>query len=219
MESRRPCVVVDLSNRAFSQDQADTYAAEFRRLCEAAGSSGSVETLYHDPRDPGSIRRLLGEIEKNQPDLVFFATNSLDTARLAQGIRLQGLSMPFMATTWAMSETLIETGGRAVEGMVCVAPFKPQPETPSWKLFATRYTETYGKAPNFYAAQGWNAALVLVQALRTGGDQNIKGRIVDTHYDGIQGRIYIDPYGDTLAPLNRLEIRAGHFKVAPWPER
>lgn len=213
--AKKPCVVDDLSNQAFSQPLARTYTAEIRRLSANQGGDVPVVVLPFDPKDPLGTQTLLAGLDRYKPDLVLFTTNSLDTAILAQLIRRSGFSMSFLGTGWSMSQSLIENGGQAVEGMVFTVPFNPESEAAVWKQFVQKYSQAFGKEPDFGAAQGWNAVFVLAQAIKEGGTRDIKKSIVNKQYEGLQGPFSIDPYGDPIIPFQRLEIRSGKLVATP----
>lgn len=214
---QKPCIIDDLSNQPFSQALLRTYLAELRRLAETGGSEVSEITLPYDPEDPGSTSTLLIALERYQPDLVLFTTNSLDTAILAQRIRQRGFSMAFLGTGWAMSRSLIENGGRAVEGMVFTVPFNPESETEAWRIFTSEYKQAFGKEADFGATQGWTSAQVLAEALSTKGTKKIKEHIINKSYQGLQGPLYIDGFGDPVIPFQRLKIENGQLVSVSKP--
>lgn len=214
---KKPCIFEDLSNQAFCQVLSRAYMAELRRLSETGGAEISEITLPYDPKDPGTTNTWLIALERYQPDLVLFTTNSLDTAILAQRIRQRGFSMPFLGTGWAMSQSLIENGGKAVEGMVFTVPFNPESESEAWRIFTSEYKQAFGKEADFGAAQGWTAAQVLAQALSTKGPKKIKENIINRSYQGLQGPLYIDGFGDPVIPFQRLEIENGRLVSASEP--
>jgi len=207
----KPCVIDDLSNQAFSKTLLRTYTAELRRLYEADGKEIPVVALPYDPDDSESIQTLLTGIERYQPDLLLFTTNSLDTAVLAQRIRQKGYAMPYLGTGWSMSQTLFENGGHAVEGMVFTVPFNPDSEARSWRDFMELYQRSFGKDANFGSSQGWNAVLVLTEALAKVSGSKLKDAIVNKQYEGLQGSFYIDPFGDPVIPFQRLVIKKGRL--------
>jgi branched-chain amino acid transport system substrate-binding protein len=207
--ARKACVIDDLSNQAFSKAMVRTYTAELRRLAEEKGKEIAVVALPFDPKDSQGMQTILIGLARYQPDIVLFATNSLDTALLAQGIRKKGFTMPFLGTGWSMSQTLIENGGSAVEGMAFTVPFNPNSEAKAWKEFSELYKETFGKPADFGAHQGWNAVQVLAGAIAQGGTRNIKEHIINTQYQGLQSSFVIDAFGDPVIPFQRLEISSG----------
>lgn len=208
---RRVCIVNDLSNKAFSGTIERTYTAELRGLAEAEGIEVSIISLPFDPDDPKGAPILLTGLARYMPDLLLFTTNSHDTAILAQQIRKKGFSVPFLGTGWAMSEILLENGGDAVDGMVFAVPFNPNSDREDWKQFASLYQNTFGKPADFGAHQAWNAVQVLKEALASGDRKHIKKRIINRHYEGLQGTFFIDTFGDPRSSFQRVQVRSGQF--------
>jgi branched-chain amino acid transport system substrate-binding protein len=111
-----------------------------------------------------------------------------------------------------MSQALIENGGAAVEGMRFCVPFNPLATNPEWLTFKERYLETYGVSPDFAASQGYLAGRILVEALKRGSARHIKENILQIkEFQGPQGKISFDPYGDPVTELHILEVRNGQF--------
>jgi len=205
----KPCIIDDLSNQSFSRPLGDAFTAEYKRLMAQKGQDAAVLRYPYDPNDEASIETVLWAMEQYGPDLVLFTTNSLDTALLAQRIRRRGFSMPYLGTGWSMSQTLIENGGVAVEGMAFMVPFNPQSEQSDWREFSAVYRETYGKEANFGAGQGWLAAQTLAEGLQRGGPKKLKESMLNKEYKGLQVPMYINSFGDPIIPFQRLVIRDG----------
>ncbi len=207
----KPCIIDDRSNQSFARPLGDTYTAEYKRLMASQQQSAVVVRYPYDSQNETSTEMLLHALEQYQPDIVLFTTNSMDTALLAQQIRQKGFTMPYLGTGWAMSQSLLENGGFAVEGMIFTVPFNPQSEQIAWREFKTIYHETYGKEADFGAGQGWLAVQALAEGLKRGGSRKLKQSMIDKHYEGLQVPIYIDPYGDPVIPFQQITIQGGKF--------
>ncbi len=73
------------------------------------------------------------------------------------------------------------------------------------------YQRSFGKDANFGSSQGWNAVLVLTEALAKVSGSKLKDAIVNKQYEGLQGSFYIDPFGDPVIPFQRLVIKKGRL--------
>jgi branched-chain amino acid transport system substrate-binding protein len=84
--------------------------------------------------------------------------------------------------------------------------------------FVKRYKEKHGKAPEEYAAYGYEAAAVVLEALRVMGKKDreaVRNAVVGTkNFDkGLLGKWSFDADGDTtLQPLTVTTIEKGKFR-------
>jgi branched-chain amino acid transport system substrate-binding protein len=85
--------------------------------------------------------------------------------------------------------------------------------------FVKRYKEQHGKVPTAYAVYGYEAAAVVLEALRAVGKKDREGirkAVVGTKdFDkGLLGKWSFDEHGDTtLQPLTVATVEKGKFKA------
>lgn len=209
---RRVLVVFDASNEAFSATIMRNFIMFYEREWQKKNEKVSGTSLRYNPAEKQGGQSFLEQIRQYQPDALLLVATSIDTALLAQHIRKAGFSVPLLGTGWGMSQALVENGGAAVEGMRFCVPFNPLSTNPEWLTFKERYLETYGVPPDFAASQGYLAGRILVEALKRGGPRHIKENILKIkEFQGPQGKISFDPYGDPVTELHVLEVRNGQF--------
>lgn len=205
---RRMAVAFDESNHAYSGQ----WLAAFRtRLAERggemvvqAGFSAGTELSY-----AAVVRQLLAA----GPDGLLFIGRGPDAARLAQQVRKQGVTVPLATAEWATTDSLIELGGRAVEGLVTAQPYDPGNTSARYQAFLGRYRERHGREPSFGALGAYDAVMVLAEAMAR-ADPGAKPRdAVLRHgpYTGLQHPIAFDRFGDSTRPLHFVEVRDGAF--------
>ncbi|WP_165910465.1 ABC transporter substrate-binding protein [Treponema sp. J25] len=208
----RALVVFDASNEAFSGTIVRNFIRTYEEGCKEKNESARVESLRYVPREEKSHQSIVEAARQHRPEVILLITTSIDTALLAQHLRRAGLAVPLLGTGWGMSQALIENGGAAVEGMRFCVPFNPLATNPEWLTFKERYLETYGVSPDFAASQGYLAGRILVEALKRGSARHIKENILQIkEFQGPQGKISFDPYGDPVTELHILEVRNGQF--------
>ncbi len=118
-------------------------------LAEAADVSTHVEEL------------LDGEAEA-----IYVAGYSSETARAATAIRAAGIELPLFGTGAILPEELVAAGGDAVEGLVFpTAAFDPDSDVQAVREFIQGYRARFGEGFDVYAAHGYDALLILVQAI------------------------------------------------------
>jgi branched-chain amino acid transport system substrate-binding protein len=132
---------------------------------------------------------------------------------LCQHIRLQGATLPILASGWAGSEELVQFGGSAVEGLIYVMTENTQQEV--FLAFQERFRERFGDDPNFAAAYGYEAAQILLDALSMNADPaTLKDTILQQKtFPGVQGEITFDRYGDPSRQHLMVTIHNGEVKI------
>nr|WP_320132518.1 ABC transporter substrate-binding protein [uncultured Holophaga sp.] len=204
-------VLLDEDNAGYTQ----TYAAAFRSAYRAAGG-GPLELSGFSAASQPAFGPLLTELRRKGTRALLIIASDNDTALIAQQARLQGWRVPLFAAAWAQTSTLIQSGGRAVEGLQLEQSFAPDRATPRYGAFAEAYEVRFGQPPSFGAAFGFEAAQVLLAALvRTGGRrEGLKEALLATRdFPGLLDTFSLDRFGDVSRPFYLSEIREGRFVV------
>ena len=191
MGLRRVAIIYDLSNEGFSQMAYDNFRSEFEGL---GAEIMHAETFIADP-DINYVK-LADALLQTDPDGVLIVGGALDTAMLCQHIRIQGSTIPILASGWAGLKELVQFGGSAVEGLSFVMTENTRHEL--FLSFQTRFRERFGDAPDFAAAYGYEAAQILFDALSLDDDPATLKDTILRHktFPGVQGEITFDRYGD-----------------------
>lgn len=115
-----------------------------------------------------------------------------------------GRSIPLITTAWAQTETLVNNGGQAVEGLEIEISTIFSDQAPDYLDFKTRYQARFGQAPSFGAVLGYEAANVLAAALhKTGGkaDGLVQALVGIKNFKGLADTFSMDRYGDVIRPF------------------
>lgn len=208
---KRVAGMLNQGNRAFSE----RWFADFSEIFKAGGGDISTTTLFESTGEhlPDQVATTLA----SQPDALIFVANAADSARLAQIVRKQHAHVPLMASEWAMTDQLIELGGRATEGLVSVAQFDRDDPTPVFVDFRQRYVKRFGREPAFASVLAHDAATVLVDALtRRQGNMPIKDALIQLGpFNGLQEPIQFNATGDTQRHVHITRIENGKYVRQP----
>ena len=159
----------------------------------------------------------LTNIKELKPDAIFAPGNYTEGALLVKQARELGIDVPFIATdTWEAPEFL-EIGGQAVEGVVFSTFFTTEvPITDESEKFLKAYREKYEKEPASVTALGYDAYLVILNAIEKSGSTDpaeINKFIAQTKdFEGAAGVISLDPTGDAIKSAVIKEVKDGKFK-------
>ncbi len=201
--------IYDTDNDAYTE----TFWAAFVETYQALGGRvvgevrfSSGETLDFAP--------LVEELKTGDPGGVLIIASALDTALIAQHVRLRDWQVPLFGSGWAQTEALLHNGGRAVEGIEMVMNYDLHSRSPDFVDFQTRYRERFGYEPAFAAAQSYEAMMFLAAALeKTGGQaEGLPQALLETRdFEGLTGPVVLNEYGDAIRTLFLITVRDGQF--------
>jgi len=188
------------------------------------------------------IKRLFGlEMEERREGrrLIkqYTATVEIDALFIPDYYETVGLIAPYMdyynikdvlllgANGWN-SDRLITLAGKNVEGAVFVDGFFPASERPGTREFIRKFTEVYGRTPGVLEAQAYDAASMLIYAMKgtgagSGGvDRDaLKSRLTRLGgFSGAGGEITFDRHGEAVKKLFLLTVRNGRIIEVPEEE-
>jgi branched-chain amino acid transport system substrate-binding protein len=137
---------------------------------EMTGDPKSVLSLTSGQTgDTDFSAQLTTSIEKN-PDVIFAPFHYREAALVVSQARQLGYEGPIIGgDTWDAPE-FIEIAGEAAEGAAFSTHFHPEGAiTDMSKEFIALYEEEFGKEANAFAALGWDAYMLLVDAIERAG--------------------------------------------------
>ncbi len=106
------------------------------------------------------------ELLDGDAEAIYVAGYSSETARAAIAIRAADIELPLFGTGAILPEELVAAGGDAVEGLVFpTAAFDPDSDVQAVREFIQGYRARFGEGFDVYAAHGYDALLILVQAI------------------------------------------------------
>lgn len=205
---RRVAVAFDASNRAY----ALPWTSGLRDSLAVLGGEVIVQVDFASGTRQ-SFAAVAERLLAPAPQVVLFICRGSDAALLAQQIRLRHATLPMAAAEWAATESLIELGGGAVDGLVTAQPYDPADASPRYQAFLQAYRARHGRDPGFGALGSHDAVQVLAQALGKASRAETPKEAVLRHgpYQGLQGSIAFDRFGDTRRPLHFITVRDRAF--------
>ena len=208
LEQGQPRIVIiyDVENQAFSLPYAQAVAAQLNLL------GGEALDLFPYASTDTNLDQMVANTATLKPDAVLIVSSAVKTALLIQHFRLGEFEPALYATDWAFSETLLQTGGKAVEGVSLMASFDINGDSAEMKAFQEKYQARYGYSPNYAAMQTYEAVLVLAEALRqtkgtSDGLPEALGNIRDLQ--GLNSTISMDEFGDVVRPVYLFQVQDG----------
>lgn len=206
---QRISVIYDKDNRAYSEG----YLRAFLDAYQSRGDMSVAHVSFSSKAKP-DFTPLVAQLRASRPDGLLIIASDIDTALIAQRTRLLGWMIPMFTTAWAQTQTLIDNGGRALEGMEIELASSYTSQTPRCLEFKTHYQARFGLTPSFGAVFSYEATEVLAVALKsTGGKaKGLPQALVSIKdFQGLGDTLSFDRYGDVRRPIHFGVIRNGRF--------
>lgn len=194
-----------------NNDYGQALQKAFIETAEGLGEVLEVQTFMDKDTD---FSAALTSIRQKNPEAIFVAGYYEEAAKIAQQAREQGIDAQILGADGFYSPDLLSLGGDAVEGAIFTAGFYDGDTTAEVVNFVTKYEEAFGARPDMFAAQAYDAANIVLKAIRTaGGDRaGIRDAIAATqNYPGITGNTSFDEDGDVLKDILILQVEGGVF--------
>lgn len=204
---KKIAVIYDTDNAAYSQSYQERFTSKFREL----GGTVSKVTPFSSKEEP-NFDPMLKDLRSTGVQGLLIIASDFDTALIAQRTRLIGWNIPLFSSGWAQTETLIKSGGRAVEGIEIEQSYNLDSKSKAYSDFRKNYQKRFGQEPNYAAALGYEAAEVLIAALKkTGGKPDgLREELLKTsNFKGLVDTFSFNKYGDAVRPFYVGVIRNG----------
>lgn len=168
------------------------------------------------------FRALMEKIKGTNPDLVYFGgTTMTKGGQIAKDMVSSGLKCPLMVPDGCYEQSFITSAGAENLNGRCYVTFggvDPSKLEGDGKKFVENYKAKYGKVPESYAIYGYEAAKVVLEAIKKAGAKDreaIRAAVQNTKdFDqGAIGKWSFDANGDTTeARLTVSAVEGGGFK-------
>jgi branched-chain amino acid transport system substrate-binding protein len=187
-------------------------SAVFRARFTAAGGAIVAEQSYTE--GDKDFRAQLTAIKARQPDAIAATGYYTEAALICQQARDLGITLPIFGGDGWEAPQLITLGGRAVEGTYYSTHYSAESPAPEVQAFIRRFRARYdGATPDAVAALGYDATLLLADALRRAGTTDgprLRDALAATRdFPGITGRTTIDADRNTSKPAVILIVKNG----------
>lgn len=209
-------IFYDKDNAAYTEEYAKAVAQKVKSL----GGTITMQASFSNSQNP-DFMTLLEPLKQSRPQALLIVASALNSAFIAQHARMLDWDIPIFVSDWADSNTFLQNGGKAIEGVELVVSYNINSDTPAMQAFRDQYFNRFGEQPNFAAAQGYEAMLILAEALKTtsGSAKGLPEALKSIKdFQGLTSSLSMDSYGDMVRPLYLLRVEDGAFKtIAEYP--
>ncbi|HET8578506.1 MAG TPA: branched-chain amino acid ABC transporter substrate-binding protein [Methylomirabilota bacterium] len=179
----------------YGQSVAEFFKADAEKKgIKVLGFEGTEEKSNFDP--------ILTPIKAKNPDLIYFGGIYDQAAPFFKQAREKGIKAKFMGPDGMDSSDLTKIAGKAVVGMYYTSAAGPASALPKAKAFVEEFKKKFGKNPEPYAAEAYDAthiAILAIEQAAKGGKvtrEDVSTAVRKAKLAGITGEIAFDSKGD-----------------------
>lgn len=196
-----------------SSAQSVGLARFFRERFAAGGGTVAIEQRYGE--GDKDFRAQLTAIRAAGVEGVFVPGYYAEAALICKQARDLGIDLPLFGVDGWESPELIAIGGPAVEGAYLSTHYSAENRSRDVAGFNERFRQRWGIDSNALSALGYDAATVLIDAIRRAGTTDgprLRDALAATRdFAGATGRISFDANRDPTKSAVVLQVKDGRF--------
>ncbi len=178
---------------AYGQGLAD----EFEKAATAAGAT--ILTREFTDTTKTDFTAILTSIKGKNPDLIFYGGMDAQAGPMMKQFKNLGLTAKYLGGDGIQSAEFLKLGADAAEGAYGSSPGVPLDQMPGGKDFEAKYKGKYNLDIQIYAPYAYDAANVLLAAIKKAGSADpakYLPELANSQYQGVTGTITFDEKGD-----------------------
>lgn len=166
------------------------------------------------PEQGKDFSAIITKIKEKNPELIYMGMMYTDGALFAQQVKKANMNVALCGTGALYAADLIKLGGPAVEGLYLTVSFYPENPAPQVQDFVKGYQAKFNKAPTQFAAQAYDAANLIIEALKKGATdrKTLRDNLAAIKdFPGVTGKTTFDENRDVNKTLSRMIVKDGKF--------
>jgi branched-chain amino acid transport system substrate-binding protein len=195
-----------------SNEYGTMVARAFEESVKARGAAVTSRRLYRDG-DTDFSRHVHGVLAERARAL-FLAGYPDEGTLLLRQMRALHPRLIIAGSDALYSEDTLAWGGSAADGLYAPASFVADTTLPIVKNFVTKYRQRFGRVPDHFAAQAYDAVRLLAQATRAAGPDRRKVRdalAAIRRFPGVTGELSFDRWGEVARDVTIVRVKGGVF--------
>lgn len=177
----------------------------------------NIVTVQEFQKGQADYKAQLTKIASLAPDAVLCSALYNEGGVILAQARKMGLSVPFVGGNGFNSPKVIEIAKEAAEGLIVATPWFGEKNDPKVKAFSAKYEKAYGKKPDQFAAQAYDAFYIMTDALKAAGTADrakLRDALAATrNFQGVVGTFSFDAERDVVMTPSVLVVKSGKFAI------
>jgi branched-chain amino acid transport system substrate-binding protein len=205
---------------AILTDVKQDYSVDLTRFFkeEFTKNGGSITREQSYSTGDTDFRAQLTTLRAAKSDVVCVPGYYQEASLIVKQARQVGLTMPFIGCDGWANQSLLTIGGKALDGCYLTNHFSPDDPAPAVQKFVEKYKSKYEAIPDTFAALGYDAARILMDAIKRAGSPDttaIRDALAKTTgFEGCTGTISFDANRNATKAAMILTIKDEKFQVA-----
>jgi len=216
LKAQKAAILYDQA-QAYSSGLADYFEKAFKEM------GGTIVTKQAYTGGNLEISSQLQSVKGAGADVVFLPGYYSDAGTIIRKAREAGIKVPFVGGDGWDSEELAKIAGDAINGNYYSNHYVPDEDRPEVRNFVGNYQKKYGKTPDALAALGYDAALVLFDAMERAPSLDgkpLRDAIAGTkNFTGVTGTFSIDENRNAKKSAVIVEYQGGKKVMAARIEK
>ena len=176
-----------------------------------------ITTIEEFQKGQADYKAQLTKIKATKPDAVLCSALYNEGAVILSQARKMGINVPFVGGNGFNSPKVIEIAKEAADGLIVATPWFGDKPDPKVKALVQKYEKTYGKKPDQFAAQAYDALYIMAEALKKAGKAD-RDKLRDAlagirNFNGVLGKFSFDAERDVVMDPVVLIIKDGKFQI------
>ncbi|HEY2184236.1 MAG TPA: ABC transporter substrate-binding protein [Xanthobacteraceae bacterium] len=183
---------------------------------KTAGQKYGFEIVADERYTRGDIdfTAQLGHIKASPAQALIEWSRYAEGALIAKQYVQTGMDMVRFGSDGVASPKYIELGGGAVDGVYFTTHFSVATgaDIPAAKAFMEKYQKAYGRLPDAYAAEAYDAITLALLAIEKAGKEDraaIRDALAGISFESVRGPFKFDEKGDPLLVTHVVKIVGG----------
>ncbi len=215
--ARKVAVIQEISND-YAVGLARFFQDEFKKL---TGDPNSIITVSNYNTGDQDFSAQLTNIQSKKPDVIFAPGNFTESALLIKQARQLGIKTQFLGGDSWETPDFLSVGGKSVEGATFSTHFAPEKAvTAESTKFIDAYKKEYNEAPSAFSALGYDAYLIVYQAMQKAGSAEpvkIQQTLLATKdFQGATGVINFDENRNAIKGAYIKTVKDGKFQFLDY---
>lgn len=208
LKAKKAAILRDVKND-YSVGLADVFVTEFKKM------GGQIVTDLSYQAGDIDFKAQLTQIRGLNPDVIFVPGYYTEVGLIAQQTRQLNIKAPLLGGDGWDSSKLHEIGKEAINGSYYSNHYTTESTEPAVVEFIKKFKEKYNETPDALAALGYDAALILAQALERSdlSPAKIRDEIAKTKdFPGVTGKITINENRDAIKSAVVVQVQGPERK-------
>ncbi len=200
-------------------DAADTYSTSIKDELKSAFAANSIDVLTEQSFQTGDtdFTAELTAIKGMNSEVIFVAALSPEMTEIVKQARAIGIPNDVHIICAELTADDVQVIGDAAEGVITFIGWSALSNTPGNQMFVAAYKDTYGLAPEPWAAQSYATLNILAEAIKNAGatdSASIRDALAQTrNFPTILGNFSFDANGEAIYDPIVLIVKNGTLQL------